>query len=119
MIRCYFCRASVPDVETAIENDWIPSFYADDREVTEPVCPACTSARLHLGEDGEYELAEHTAYAEAAESAQRGSAWPQAAALWRLAAEKCDDIGQKAKYFANARRCDDMPHISNPEEETP
>ena len=119
MIQCYFCRASVPDVETAIENDWIPSFYDGNREISEPVCPACTSARLELGEDGELELAKHIHYAEAAESAQRGSAWPQAAALWRLAADKCTDIGQKAKYFANARWCDDMPHISNPEEETP
>ena len=115
MIHCYFCRASVPDVETAIENDWIPSFYADDREIAEPVCPACTSARLQVGE---YELAEHTAYAEAAESAQRGNAWPQAAALWRLAADKCAEILQKAKYFAFARWCDDLRNISKPEEET-
>jgi hypothetical protein len=115
MIRCYFCRTAVDDVETAIQLDWIPSFYDGDREVSEPVCPRCASARLQLGNDGELELAEHTRYADEAESAQRGNAWPQAAALWRRAAEACANAEQKARYLANERWCDDMPGISSPE----
>lgn len=87
MNRCYFCRTAVDDVETAIQLDWIPSFYDGEREVSEPVCPRCASACLRLGNDGEFEPAEHTPYAE-----------------W------------KAKFLASARWCDDMPGITtNPE----
>ena len=81
MIGCYFCCTTVADVETAVRKNWIPSFYDGDCEVSEPVCPSCTAARLQLSDDGEIELAEHTRYADEAESAQRAGAWPQAAAL--------------------------------------
>lgn len=113
MIRCYFCCTAVVDVETAIQAGWIPSFYDDQREVSEPVCPSCTSARLQFSEDGEYELAEHTRYAEEAESAQRGNAWPQAAALWQRAADKCSDAERRAYYEKQARWSRDMQNITN------
>jgi Family of unknown function (DUF6900) len=40
----------------------------------------------------------HEDYAEAAESAQRGSAWPQAVELWRLAARYCS-VGDRVEYY--------------------
>ena len=117
MIRCYFCKTAVADVEAAIQADWIPSFFDDEREVSEPVCPACTSARLHLADDG-FELAEHTRYADEAESAQRGNAWPQAAALWQMAADKCSDADCRAGYEKNAAWCREMDCITKITDET-
>lgn len=113
MIRCYFCKTAVADIEAAINADWIPSFYDDQREVSEPVCPSCTSARLHYSDDGEFELAEHTRYAEEAESAQRGNAWAQAAALWQRAADTCSDAERRAYYEKQARWSRDMNDIAN------
>jgi hypothetical protein len=111
MIHCYFCRMVVTDVETAVQADWIPSFYDGDHEVSEPVCPSCTSARLQFSDDGEYELAEHTRYADEAESAQRGGAWPQAAALWQMAADNCQDAERRAYYAKQAVWSRDMAKI--------
>jgi hypothetical protein len=105
MIGCYFCRTTVADIEAAVQADWIPSFYDGEREISGPVCPACTSARLQIGEDGEFELAEHLTYADEAESAERGGAWPQAAALWQTAADRCSDAGRRAHYERQADRC--------------
>ena len=48
----------------------------------------------------------HDDYADAAESAERGMAWPQAAALWRRAAETCDDVQRRVVYEQAAERCD-------------
>jgi hypothetical protein len=48
----------------------------------------------------------HDDYADEAESAQRGTAWPQAAALWRRAAETCDDAERRRVYEQAAQRCD-------------
>ncbi len=112
MIRCYFCRTAVADLEAAIDADWIPSFYDGDREVCEPVCPSCTAGRLQFSDDGEYELAEHTRYAGEAESAQRAGAWPQAAALWQMAAEKCRDAQRRAYYEKQARWSRDMQDLT-------
>ena len=111
MIRCYFCRTAVADVETAVQAEWIPSFYDGDREVSEPVCPSCTSARLQFSDGGEFELAEHTGYADEAESAQRAGAWPQAAALWQTAADKCQDAERRAYYEKQAVWSRDMAKI--------
>ena len=113
MIGCYFCRTTVADFEAAVLAGWIPSFYDGEQEITEPVCPACTSARLQIGEDGEFELAEHLTYADEAESAERGGAWPQAAALWQMAAERCCDDKRRAFYAkrsAWARDMQSLPH---------
>lgn len=49
---------------------------------------------------------DHLDYAEEAESAQRASAWPQAAALWRRAAATCNDAKRRSAYEDHARRCD-------------
>lgn len=48
----------------------------------------------------------HEDYADEAESAQRGPAWPQAAKLWRLAAACCLDPQRVERYNAQAAECD-------------
>lgn len=47
----------------------------------------------------------HFDYPEEAEAAERGNAWPQAAALWRRAVETCDDASRE-RYLEAAERCD-------------
>jgi hypothetical protein len=49
----------------------------------------------------------HDDYADEAESAQRGTAWPQAAALWRVyeqAAQRCDAEVEVDKLLAGIAR---------------
>ena len=48
----------------------------------------------------------HEDYADAAESAQRGSAWPQAAELWKLAAGCCPDADRVDHYQRQIARCE-------------
>ena len=116
MIRCYFCRTAVTGVEAAVQFGWTPSFYASEREVSDPVCPDCTSDRLRLADDGEFELFEHARYAGDAESAQRDKAWPQAAALWQAAAFQCHNAQRRGDYERQAAWCREMARIgSNPE----
>lgn len=53
-ITCYFCPATVPDTETAIANDWEPSWFdSDGQECSHPVCSECAAARLKLDSTGE------------------------------------------------------------------
>ena len=105
MMKCHFCNAQVADTSAAISADWIPSFWIGVQEVRRPVCPACTSARLERAEDGLFRIAEHNDYADAAESAERGSAWLQAAGLWKLAADVCRDERRHRQYLRAAERC--------------
>lgn len=63
---------------------------------------------------------DHLDYAEAAESAQRGEAWPQAAALWRRAADALRATATHndatfdlhAKYQAAAVECDHKDRVN-------
>ena len=48
----------------------------------------------------------HLDYADAAEAAERGRAWQQAAALWRKAIELCDEPDRVAAYKAGVARCE-------------
>lgn len=50
----------------------------------------------------------HLDYAEEAESAERGNSWPQATALWSLAAMTCPpaDEASVRRYRASAERCE-------------
>lgn len=48
----------------------------------------------------------HADYADEAEAAVRGGAWPQAAALLRKAIEACPDAGTTEAYQTLAARCD-------------
>lgn len=105
MIRCHFCPTMVDDVPTAIQANWIPSFYIDDREVTEPVCPSCTAARLRMSDDGVLELAPHSGFVDEAESAERTGAWTRAAALWQTAADKCQDAELRRRFESDTARC--------------
>ena len=54
----------------------------------------------------------HLDYAEEAEAAQRAGAWPQAAALWRRAADDCpgDVVG---KYLGAAAECENHAAIDS------
>lgn len=45
-------------------------------------------------------------YADEAESASRGNAWAQAAALYRRAADTCPDVDKAAAYTKRAHACD-------------
>ena len=47
----------------------------------------------------------HEDYADEAESASRANAWPQAAALYRRAAETCSDAELAATYRSRASDC--------------
>lgn len=113
MICCHFCKTPVADVDTAVSANWIPSFFDDDTECAYPVCPSCVSGRLEFADDGEFQLAEHTRYADEAESAQRGNAWPQAAALWSRAAELCQDAERRAYYEKQSAWANDMVGIAD------
>jgi uncharacterized protein HemY len=48
----------------------------------------------------------HDDYADAAESAERGEARPQALALWIRAAEVCGDAERRNRYLDAAATCD-------------
>jgi uncharacterized protein HemY len=48
----------------------------------------------------------HDDYADAAESAERGEAWPQASVLGIRAAEVCDDVERRNRYLDAAAKCD-------------
>jgi len=49
---------------------------------------------------------EHSDYADAAESAERGYAWAQASALWQMANNLCDAPDRQATYRDGVARCD-------------
>ena len=62
----------------------------------------------------------HNDYAEEAQAAERGEAWPQAAALWRRAADvlraaaphTTETFDLYAKYQEAAARCDDRDRVN-------
>ena len=47
----------------------------------------------------------HHDYADAAEAAQRGEAWAQAATLWLRASETCSDVDKALRYTRLAADC--------------
>lgn len=53
---CAFCPATVPDVDTAINAGWEPSYFDGDIEMAVPVCPACQRTRLRPTAGGPLEL---------------------------------------------------------------
>jgi hypothetical protein len=53
MAECYFCGKRVSQAE-AVEVGWVPEFHQRDGEHAEgEACPACATARLSTGPDGE------------------------------------------------------------------
>ena len=59
-------------------------------------------------------------YAEEAQAAERGSAWMQAAALWRHAAEACGPnlyAARKLEYLKNAAACEHRAAVDGKLEE--
>jgi len=57
-IFCSFCDAWAPDVQSASDNGWIPSFFdADGAECSDIVCPTCIAHMLRLDDEtGEFVL---------------------------------------------------------------
>ena len=55
MITCALCGCSVPDVNTAVELGWAPSFYrpGDEWETNEPICCECAEEMCEVDETGE------------------------------------------------------------------
>jgi len=68
----------------------------------------------------EYHALEHEATdddtANQAQAAQRADEWPRAAALWRQAADTCDDERQRHGYLKQAAWCDDMNSLREEDE---
>ena len=55
-MNCALCNRAAPaDMETTIEEGWIPSYNSGQREMLGPVCPECCKKRLRIGKDGELE----------------------------------------------------------------
>jgi hypothetical protein len=54
-MRCSICGIIVDDIEKAIEEGWIPSFY-DGEQQHDPACSGCSEAILEAGEDGELQV---------------------------------------------------------------
>lgn len=53
---CVFCVAHLATREEAIDNGWLPDFYAGPTNYEGPVCPSCTVHHLAKADDGEMEL---------------------------------------------------------------
>lgn len=69
----------------------------------------------------EYHALEHKATASdnaasQAQAAQRASDWPRAAALWRQAADTCDDERERHGYLKQAAWCEDMNALREEDE---
>ncbi|MHB8971254.1 MAG: hypothetical protein ACYC4N_12475 [Pirellulaceae bacterium] len=45
-ITCDLCGSTIQHVEAAIEAGWIPSYFDGETEVSQPVCPECSSTRF-------------------------------------------------------------------------
>ena len=54
-MRCSICGIVVDDIEKAIEEGWIPSFY-DGEQQHDPACSGCSETILEAGEDGELQV---------------------------------------------------------------
>jgi hypothetical protein len=55
-MECTLCEdGTVADIEEAIEEGWMPSFWVDEEEYG-CVCPTCIDKYLEEGMDGEWEL---------------------------------------------------------------
>lgn len=60
MLQCEICLDEVQDIDSAIDNGWIPSFWDHNSETTEfgPCCGACFEAYIEKGPEslGEFQL---------------------------------------------------------------
>ena len=55
-MTCALCNRAAPaEMETTIEEGWIPSYYSGQREMPGPVCPECCKKHLRIGKNGEWE----------------------------------------------------------------
>jgi hypothetical protein len=54
-MRCSICGIVIDDIEKAIEEGWIPSYW-DGEQQHDPACAGCSQAILENGEDGELQV---------------------------------------------------------------
>lgn len=54
-MECALCEEEIVDIESAIEEGWIPYFYVGEQQY-DVACPACDEKYLQMGADGEMEL---------------------------------------------------------------
>jgi hypothetical protein len=52
---CSICGIEIDDIENAVDEGWIPSFYDGDTD-HEFACSGCSKSLLQVGDDGEMEL---------------------------------------------------------------
>ena len=52
-MKCALCRATVLDVEDAIESGWSPSYWEGEDECEGPVCVDCAGSKCRFNDDGE------------------------------------------------------------------
>lgn len=55
-MTCYFCDAWTSDVSTAVESDWIPSWWDGRVEIGRPACADCCRRVLEVAPDGEWQI---------------------------------------------------------------
>lgn len=56
-IVCSLCEiTTVKDVETAIEEGWLPDWWDKHDNQHAPICPSCAMVFTELGKDGETQL---------------------------------------------------------------
>lgn len=56
-MECTLCDdGTVADIDEAIEEGWMPTFWIGEDEQLGEVCPTCIEKYLEEGMDGEYEL---------------------------------------------------------------
>ena len=55
MIKCHFCDAIVEGIDSAVADDWVPSFWypGEPCDTCEPVCNECQIEFLEPDETGE------------------------------------------------------------------
>jgi DNA-directed RNA polymerase subunit RPC12/RpoP len=54
-MKCTLCEKEIGDIESAIEEGWMPQFYVGEQEY-DVACPTCSEKYLQMGADGEMEL---------------------------------------------------------------
>ena len=55
-IKCHFCDKTVPNLETAIAQGWLPDFWEGEKYIDDRVCCACIAQHLVFIRSGEWVL---------------------------------------------------------------
>ena len=57
-MTCSLCGTVMPDMETAVEEGWVPSYFDGEEPCEGPVCNECLEKYLTMDKDGELVLKE-------------------------------------------------------------